>query len=352
MPAYRRPHLIVDSIESVLAQSYDNWRLLVSENGPGGGEVEAAVRPFTEDPRISYVATGRNLGPETNWTRLIQAGEAPYVTLIQDDDVWDPGFLALRVSFLDQHPTCGFVFSGERMLDGKGREIAVQETPALPSADVSEILEQGVYSPEEFFLSMYRHGLGGIHAPTVSSGGVMSRRSALEAVGPYFDGSLPFLYWDVELYTRMAAAFPTGFLAVRDVGQRIGVLDQAEHPSITSESPFEGERWIAYHAYYGEWVQRALPDLKLPWQFHRLRARAYIWGALGAIEAGDRRKCARYLGNAVRAFPPALLNPRVAAASMGVLFGDRGARLLSRARDVARRRSEVLVYEHAESSGD
>ena len=41
MPAYLRPHFIAEAIESVLAQTHTNWRLLVSENGPGGGEVEA-----------------------------------------------------------------------------------------------------------------------------------------------------------------------------------------------------------------------------------------------------------------------------------------------------------------------
>ena len=53
----------------VLAQTYTNWRLVVSENGPGGGEVEAAVRPYTSDPRISFTATGENLGAAANWTR-------------------------------------------------------------------------------------------------------------------------------------------------------------------------------------------------------------------------------------------------------------------------------------------
>ena len=220
MPAYRRPQFIGQAIASVLAQTHANWRLVVSENGPGGGDVEAAVREFTDDPRVHFVATGRNLGPAANWTRLIQQGSAPYVTLIQDDDVWDPDFLARRVAFLERHRACAFVFSGERKIDGEGREIAVERTPSLPATDISEVLPQGTFTPQALVTAMYRHRLGGIHTPSIASVGVMSRRSALESVGPYFDDTHDFLYWDVELYMRMALRSETGFLAVRDVAQR------------------------------------------------------------------------------------------------------------------------------------
>jgi glycosyltransferase involved in cell wall biosynthesis len=351
MPAYRRPNLIGGAIESVLAQSYSNWRLLISENGPGGSDVEAAVHPYTADPRISYVATGSNLGMEANWTRLLQAGTAKYFTLIQDDDTWDPGFLAARVRFLEQHPSCAYVFSGERVMDPDGREIAVERTRALAVKDVSEVLEEGVYAPQELLPAMYRNRLGGIHAPSISSGGVMSRRSALEAVGPYFDDSIPFLFPDVELYMRMSVAFPTGFLALRDVAQRIHVTDEARHESVTSESTFDGERWVRYHEYYREWLRRALPDVKLPREFNRIRGQAFIIAALDALERGDGARCARYLRGAVGADPLAAFNPRVSACVIGLLLGERGRRMVRGARSTRKRRSETLVYEAAENSG-
>jgi glycosyltransferase involved in cell wall biosynthesis len=351
MPAYRRPELIGGAIESVLAQSYSNWRLLISENGPGGGEVAAAIRPYTADPRISYVATGSNLGMNANWTRLLQAGSAKYFTLIQDDDVWDPGFLAARVRFLEQHPSCAYVFSGERVLDPDGHEIAVERTRALAAKDVSEVLEEGVYAPEELLPAMYRLRLGGIHAPSISSGGVMSRRSALEAVGPYFDDSLPFLFADVELYMRMSVAFPTGFLPVRDVAQRIHVTEEARHESVTAESTFDGERWVRYHEYYREWLARALPQVELPRQFDRIRAQAFIIAALDALERDDRARCARHLRSAVGVDPTAAFNPRVAACAIGLLGGERGRRMIRGARSARKRRSETLVYEPAENNG-
>jgi len=302
------------------------------------------VRAYTSDPRIRYVATGRNLGPAANWTRLMQTGSSSYVTLIHDDDVWEPEFLASRVRFLEQHPSCAFVFSGEQKVDRDGRKIATERTRSLPTKDVSEVLPEGVYSPEEFVRAAYRHEIGGIHTPSISSAGVMSRRSALESVGAYFDET--FLFWDVELYMRMALAFPTGFLAVRDVRSRVD-HPSAHHSSITSGSTFDGEQWIRYHEYYGEWIRGELPGVKLPKQFNQLRGQAYIIGALDALEQGDQKKCATYLRSAIRAHPPTILNPRVAAGTIGLLLGNRGKRIVGRARD-SRRRSEELAYEPAE----
>jgi glycosyltransferase involved in cell wall biosynthesis len=350
MPAYRRPELIGAAIESVLAQSYPNWRLLVSENGPGGGEVEEAVRPYTADPRISYVATGSNLGPAANWTRLLQAGKAKYFTVLQDDDVWEPGFLAARVRFLERFPSCAYVFSGERVMDHDGRELAVEPTPALAAKDVSEVLAEGVYAPEELLPAMYRHRLGGIHAPSISSGGVMSRRSALEAVGPYFDDSVPFLFWDVDLYMRMSLKFPTGFLAARDVAQRLHVTDQSRHESVTSEATFDGERWVRYHEYHRDWIRRELPGVRMPREFGRIRAQTSIIAALDAIEHADRRRGARHLLSAIAADPLAVFNPRVTAGAIGLL-GERGRRILHGARNAARRRGQTLVYEPADADG-
>jgi glycosyltransferase involved in cell wall biosynthesis len=337
-PAYCRPRFIGETIESVLAQTYKNWRLVVSENGPGGGEVEAVVRQYTSDPRVRYVATGRNLGPAANWTRLLQAGTAPYFAVIQDDDKWDPDFLARRVGFFEAHPSCGFVFAGERKIDQHGRTIDAERTPSLPAYDVADVLPEGIYSPREFIHSLYRYKLGGIQTPTICSLGVMSRRSALEAVGPAFDET-HVLGWDWELYMRMALRFPTGFMAIKDASHRI------HHPSITSEASFEGENFIHHHEYYGEWFRRELPGLQLPREYDEVFADAYIMAALDALERGDRRRCARHVRSAVRRCPSSITNPRIAASAAGLMLGRTGTSLLARTRATRRRRSSELVYD-------
>src|SRR5215210_4579156 len=88
---------IEETIRSVLAQSFENWTLLISENGLGGGELEERLRPYLSDPRIRYSATSEDIGAAGNHTRLIQAGSAPYVGFVHDDDRWHPEFLKRRL---------------------------------------------------------------------------------------------------------------------------------------------------------------------------------------------------------------------------------------------------------------
>ena len=197
--------------------------------------------------------------------------------------------MARRVAFLEAHPSCGFVSSGVRQIDQHGRRMVVER-------DVADVLPEGIYSPREYIQSLYRYKLGGIRTPSICSLGVMSRRSALEAVGAVFDETYPF-GWDIELYLRMALRFPTGFMAVQDASQRI------HHPSLTSEHSLDGEYCIRYQEYHGEWFRRELPGLRLPRQYDEIFADAYIMAALDALERSDRRTCARYLRSAVRRCP-------------------------------------------------
>lgn len=340
MPAFERPHFIGEALESALAQSHTNWTLTVSENGPGGGAVEAEVRKYTGDPRIRYSATGENLGPAANWTRLIRIGTAPYVTLLQDDDKWEPDFLAHRVAFLEQNPSCAFVFSGESKIDQHGRSIDIERTPSLPERDVADVLAEGVYPPREFLDAMYRNKLGGIHTPAICSVGVMSRRSALESVGATFDADYPYWFWDVELYLRMALRYPTGFLALADGINRIHNANLT-----TAWGSFDGEHWVRYHHYHREWFMRELPGLELPREFDELVAQSYTMAALDALEQGDRRKGARYLRGAARSSAGALLDPRVITGVASLLLGRLGTPLIKRARSLRRRRSDRIVYE-------
>jgi hypothetical protein len=168
---------------------------------------------------------------------------------------------------------------------------------------------------------------------------VMSRRSALDAVGPVFDETYPLLYWDTELYMRMAVRFPTGFIGIRDASQRI------HGHSITSDLRIDGEYLIRYHAYHGAWFRRELPGLQFPRQYDEIFADAYIIAALDALERGDRRRCARHLRSAVRRSPRSIANPRIAASVAALLLGRRGSRLLARVRSARRLRSAELVYE-------
>ena len=108
---------LVETIESVFAQTHTEWTLTISENGPGLPSVRRELEPFLSDPRVHHLITGQKLGRGSNHNVLIRRGSAPYVGIVHDDDRWHPDFLERRVAFMEEHPTCGFVYSGHIVID-------------------------------------------------------------------------------------------------------------------------------------------------------------------------------------------------------------------------------------------
>ena len=144
-----RPRYLDEAIRSVLAQTFESWRLTISDNGSGNDEIRAVVEPYLSDPRVRHVATGGELTAPQNATRALQAGDARFVALLHDDDRWDAGFLARRVTFLESNPTCGFVFSHCKFIDEAGRVVFRLTIP----------LRAGVQPRRAFLRALYRRNL-------------------------------------------------------------------------------------------------------------------------------------------------------------------------------------------------
>ena len=121
MPTYRSPRYLRQAIEDVTRQTILGWRLTISDNG--GGNAEEIVRPYLDDPRISYSRNPTDLGITGNHSKLIRESTAEFVAIHHDDDRWEPEFLERRVTFMERHRECGFVFSPWIVIDEAGDEI-------------------------------------------------------------------------------------------------------------------------------------------------------------------------------------------------------------------------------------
>lgn len=283
IPTHRRPAYLVQAVESVFQQTMPSWTLTVSENGAGSEYVAGILEPFLRDPRVHYVATGSDLGGARNSSRLIQHGSAPYVALLHDDDLWDPEFLARRVGFLDANPTCGLVFSSCDFVDARG-DLVHHFTVDLPG---------GVQDRAAFLRMLYGWNMVGISTPLV-------RRACYEAVGPTFNDFV--LFYDHEMWLRIAASFDVGFLPVADAKWRV-------HRSQTTQDA----QW-----HWGEHRLRLLDEAEkiLPADFPQLEKRRARWvalvrGSLDARRRGERRVAAAYLWRAMRLHPTSAVDPAI-----------------------------------------
>ena len=87
--AYNSADYIKTAIESVLAQTFSNWEMLVSDDASSDNTQEI-VRPYLRDSRIQYIRHAQNLRQPGNWRYAIEHTNAPYLATLHADDAWEP----------------------------------------------------------------------------------------------------------------------------------------------------------------------------------------------------------------------------------------------------------------------
>ena len=95
MATYNGERFIGEQIESIQRQTYDNWRLLVSDDCSTDGTLDV-VRDFaSEDVRINIVSEDvRRGGAKENFFSLMSCSDARYCMFCDQDDVWLPSKIA------------------------------------------------------------------------------------------------------------------------------------------------------------------------------------------------------------------------------------------------------------------
>ena len=107
VPAYGVAHLVGEALASLQAQTLAAWECVVIDDG-APDDVAAAVAPFLGDPRIRFVATA-NHGVSAARNRAVAETRAPYIALLDGDDMLRPEYLATTVAVLDGDPQARLV---------------------------------------------------------------------------------------------------------------------------------------------------------------------------------------------------------------------------------------------------
>jgi len=106
IPVYNGERYLADAIQSVLDQTYQNFEVILVDDGSTDGSAVVAKR-FGEAIRYVHQANGgvckaRNTG--------IAVARGTYLAFLDQDDLWLPEKLAVQVAYLDSHPEVGAVY--------------------------------------------------------------------------------------------------------------------------------------------------------------------------------------------------------------------------------------------------
>jgi hypothetical protein len=138
IPTYNRAHLLPTVIRSVLDQSISELELFVSDNA-STDQTQEVVSSFS-DPRLHYLRNETNTGVHANLSRGLQLGTAPFVSVLQDDDLMLPGNLERKVMVLEENSSVGLVHSAfHRIVVNANGEETLRENLNWVHSDVNMI---------------------------------------------------------------------------------------------------------------------------------------------------------------------------------------------------------------------
>ncbi len=194
LTAYKRAQVIGATIESLLAQEYGDFELIITDDASPDDTEEVCRRYERLDRRIVYCRNATNLGMPGNLNSSLKRCRAPLVANLHDGDLYRKDLVSRWKMALDANPDAAFAFSALTMVDGDDSGISNPDLPERLERD--ELLR---------FMLSDRSCYG---SPVW--GTVMGRRSVYESVG-WFDERFSW-YSDVWMWMRLNHTHPVMYV--------------------------------------------------------------------------------------------------------------------------------------------
>jgi glycosyltransferase involved in cell wall biosynthesis len=174
VPARNAEATIRDTIASVLRQTFEDFELIVIDDGSTDGT--RAVIDRIADDRLRYVSF-ENAGLAAARNRGIERSNGAFISFIDADDLWTPDKLESQVQVLRSRPAAGLAYSWTAFIDDHGRYLFAKEPQHYEGDVYADLLRQ-------CFIA--------------SGSNVLLRRRCVESVGPFharFPAVEDWEYW-------------------------------------------------------------------------------------------------------------------------------------------------------------
>ncbi|ESA36800.1 glycosyl transferase family 2 [Leptolyngbya sp. Heron Island J] len=180
VPAYNAAVFLPSVIQSVLAQSYANWELLIINDGSTDNTQEIVNQYCETDDRIQLVSR-ENSGVSVSRNLGAQLANGELVAFLDSDDLWHQEKLSSHINYMHNHPDVGVSFARVELISSDG------ETTNKLTNNITKSLK-----PEDFFYSN----------PTVTTSNFVIRKSVFQELNG-FDESMQYNE-DIDLLFRIS----------------------------------------------------------------------------------------------------------------------------------------------------
>jgi glycosyltransferase involved in cell wall biosynthesis len=136
LPVFNGEKYLAEALDSILAQTYANFELIISDNASTDSTEEICQAYAARDQRIHYVRNEKNLGASENFNRVFKLSSGVYFKWATHDDSCASTFLERCVEVLDRDPSVVLCYTRAQVIDEHG--VVLLDYDAKP----------GVSSPE------------------------------------------------------------------------------------------------------------------------------------------------------------------------------------------------------------
>ncbi len=132
VPTYNGGPYLRDCLNGILAQSYQNYVVIISDNASTDETADIAKEFAAKDSRFRYRRQNKKCDVLLNFYAVAKAAETPLFVWHADDDAWAPNYLEELVALLDKNPSAKLAVAQtlEEFLDGSNRKIVTNYMPA------------------------------------------------------------------------------------------------------------------------------------------------------------------------------------------------------------------------------
>ena len=188
MPTYDRLRFLPATVESIFAQTFRDWELIVADDGSGAPTAEyLRALERRERVRVLWRSHTGNAGKTRN--AAIEHARAPFIAFMDSDDLWAPAKLDAQLAAMRAAADCGWSYSAFVLIDAHGTPLTSERSRRW-TPHRGQVFDEIV------------HGAVSIRSPSV----VVARTDLVREVGA-FDEAMSCAE-DFDLWARLALRSP------------------------------------------------------------------------------------------------------------------------------------------------
>ncbi|MCR6629420.1 MAG: glycosyltransferase [Magnetospirillum sp.] len=128
-PVYNGGTDFVLAMESLLAQTYADFEIIISDNASTDGTLERCREFERRDPRVRVIAQPENRGGRANFQTVVKLARGRYFMWAAHDDIWMPRFIEVLLKELEDHPDACVAMCATELREASGNIIDVLRFP-------------------------------------------------------------------------------------------------------------------------------------------------------------------------------------------------------------------------------